>query len=127
MITRSQIRPLHQPADIYVALARLVVGDPVPLEVYIADYRDDAIPPWVVREIEISDSLLILTVCDESEWHAPTLWAPSYCVARDVFTQPTKTHAGPLYGYYPGCVHGRNMLADIRQHARQIANRAGVA
>ena|SRR5579885_445044 len=124
IVKRSQVLPLAIPADIYTALACLRVGDPVPPQVYIADYQDDSIPPWTVREIEPHDRLLILTVCDERAPVQATLFEPAHVVARDIFTMPTKTLAGPLYSYYPGCVHARNPLADIRQQARQIVDRA---
>lgn len=132
-LKRSQVIPLHEPANIYAVLSQLTIGERIPSCVYITDYKDGTIPPWTVREIEKHGNLLILTVCDETEQKQATLFEQAHCVARDVFTMPTKTLAGPFYGYYPGCEHARNMLADIRQHARQIvdqsrkAERAGVA
>lgn len=121
-IKRSQVMPLHEPANIYAVLSQLAIGQPVPANVLIADYKDGSIPTWTVREIEPHGNLLILTVCDETEQSQATLFEQAHCVARDVFTMPTKTLAGPFYGYYPGCEHARNMLADIRQHARQIVD-----
>lgn len=131
-LKRTQVLPLHEPPDIYAVLSRLEIGQQVPANVLICDYTNGVIPPWTVREIQKGGGeLLILTVCDESEPHQDkqeqaTLWdvTPDYWPARDVFTLSTKTLAGPLYGWHPGCVHARDMLADIRQHARQIVDRA---
>lgn len=123
-LTRAQVRPLHEPPDIYAALIGLKIGEPVPPHIYITDYKDDSIPPWTVAEIERHGSLLILTVIDPTARKQETLFEPEIFVACDVFTQATKTLAGPFYGYYPGCEHARNMLADIRQHARQLVDRA---
>jgi hypothetical protein len=121
---RSQVLPLASAADIYAVLVHLHAGEFVPPQVYIRDYQDGTIPPWMIREIEAHDRLLIVTVCDEQAPVQATLFAPAHLVARDIFTMPTKTLAGPLYGYYPGCVHARNPLADIRQYARQIVDYA---
>jgi hypothetical protein len=74
--------------------------------------------------MEVHGFLLVITVCDETARHQATLFEPACCVAREVFTCPTKTLAGPFYGWSgPGCVPARNPLEDIRQHARVIAER----
>lgn len=119
---RTQVKPLSEPADIYQVLSQLQIGQQVPPEVLIADYKNGDIPPWTVREIERSNCL-ILTVIDPTARRDATLFEPELVVAREVFTLPTKTLAGPFYMYHPGCIHARNMLADIRQHARQKSER----
>lgn len=125
-LKRAQVLPLHLPEDMYQVLSHLEIGQRVPAQVLITDYKDGAIPPWIVREIEHCDgSMLILTACDESLIYQATLFEPEHCTAMDVFTLPTKTLAGPFYGYAgPGCEHARNPLTNIRQHARQIVDKS---
>jgi hypothetical protein len=119
---RAQIKPLHEPAAIYATLSILAIGEQVPPEVYICDYDTGGIPPWMLKERkDLSGPYQTLTVIDTSTRHKRlegTSW-----VACDVFCCPTKILRTPLYTYYAGCVHEFNELADIRQHARQIADR----
>lgn len=123
LLKRSQVQPLHLPEDIYTVLSGLQIGQQVPAQVLIYDLNDGSIPSWEVAEIEQAGGLLlIMTVVDRSATWQP-LGLPVCFVATDVFTLPTKTLAGLIYGYYPGCEHARNMLADIRQYARQIVDR----
>lgn len=121
---RRDMWPLYLPEDIYAVLSCLKTGEPVPPTVFISDYKDGSIPPWTVVEIDRHGSALVLTIIDPTAPIRETLFTPSLTVGCDIFTLPTKTLAGPLYGYHPGCVHARNPLADIRQHARQFVDRA---
>lgn len=124
-LKRSQVLPLHEPAAIYAVLSRLEIGQMVPPQVLTTDYTDGTISPWTVREIEQHGPALILTVCDESIFYpSRNLLDQDHCTAMDILTLPTKTLTWPFYGYYPGCVHPRNKLADIRQHARQLVDKA---
>jgi hypothetical protein len=124
MLKRAHITPLSLSADIFVVLASLPVGARVPPEIYIADYCDGTIPLWTVYRREEHGPLLIVTVGDDAFRHPATLFEPACCVAREVFSCATKTLAGPLYGYSgPDCISPRNPLADIRQHARVLAER----
>lgn len=127
-LKRSQVLPLHEPADIYAVLSRLTIGEQVPPTVYITDYKDDIIPPWTVGEVErCASGLLILTVYDPTTRKQPTLFDPGVAVATDIFTLETKTLRGPFWCWHEGCpasAHARNPLGDCRQWARQIVDKA---
>lgn len=130
-LKRSLVIPLHLPEDIYRVLSSLEIGAPVPPQIYICDYKDGTIPPWTVAEIqERGGAYRILTVVDPTSEQQTTLLDPVRMVAVDVFTLPTKTLRGPFWTWFEGCpadAHVRNPLADCRQHARQIVDRAGKA
>lgn len=115
MMRRGSHKPLCLAEDVFRVLSSLQVGDPVPVNILIHDYVNDGIPAWVVAEREESGVLIMLTLIDESG-------TSCHRTAIDVFTCPAKTLGGRLYQYYPGCVHARNMFADIRQHARAMCD-----
>jgi hypothetical protein len=114
MMLRAHHKPLSDARAIHNVLASLQVGDPVPANILVLDYQDWTIPPWTVREREDHDILIILTVVDESNFKP---------VGLDICTCPAKTLAsGKPFQYFPGCEHCRNMLTDMRQHARSMAD-----
>jgi hypothetical protein len=124
---RSQVRPLFTADAIHAVLSGLQVGDLVPVDIFICDYVDDEIPCWKVAEREECAMLVSFTLVDVTTYHLRILEGTyqfvECWVACDVMSCQTKVLAGPLYTYYAGCEHARNMLADIRQHARQMAER----
>lgn len=44
---RSEVEALSTAQAIYTVLSTLQVGDRVPEQCYILDYRDGTIPPWL--------------------------------------------------------------------------------
>ncbi|GCE49213.1 hypothetical protein EI42_05984 [Thermosporothrix hazakensis] len=117
---RAKIPPLARAEEIYRELARLKVGDSVPSKIYICDYTTREIPPWKVVRLETLMKAIKLTVVDP-ESRKQDLIQQSW-IALDIFALPTKTLATPLYTYREGASpHCSNMLRDIRQRARQLA------
>jgi hypothetical protein len=137
--TQVQTQTLYEAADIFTMLSALAIGDRVPETILIIDYNNGDIPPWTLKEKEVDGPLHILTLVDASTL-STTAPQPKTrrrkkqsmqmsmfeeqveekYVAVDVFTAPEKTLATPLFTWMPGCEHARGMLADIRQHARQL-------
>jgi hypothetical protein len=105
--------PLHEASAIHAVLVGLFTHDVVPPEIYISDYENGEVPQWEVVEREEHGILTILTLIDKIQPLAGV----------EVFACATKILAGPHYRYSPGCVKARNPLCDIRQNARQMADR----
>lgn len=115
-MNRINLVPLRTAKEVYDVLVALNVGDVVPPEIYIRDYRNGDIPAWIIREREGDGQICtVLTLVDES--------IAGRHVGMEVITCPAKTLGGVLYRYFPGCIKARHSFGDIRQHARQIADR----
>jgi hypothetical protein len=117
---REHCIPLYTSASIYHRVKDLVVDDPFHHEIYAGDYASGVIPEWRVAEREVHSMLIILTLIDPKT-EQPGLAGQKTYVAHDIFFQPTKVLAGQYYLYFPGCIHARNALCDVRQEARKIA------
>jgi hypothetical protein len=126
-VYRKGIPPLYKASEIHAVLVALAVGDLVPHQVLINDYKSGIIPAWSVAEREESGILTVLTLIDLNTQKSDVFSQGSAYCAYDVFTAPERVLAGPMYLYFPGCIHARNQLGDIRQDARVMAERmAGV-
>ena len=122
MNRRRDMPPLYDEAAIYAAVAHLDIGQMLPEQVFVSDYDDGFIPRWQIAERDGCFTTLI----DLDTLHRSYYGARCY-VAVDVVFLPTRTLCGKHYTYFPGCTHARDMLGDIRQEARKIAERlAGV-
>jgi hypothetical protein len=112
---RHDYKPLSEGSAIYEVLSKLDVGDTVPPQIYIRDFRRGGIPAWIVREKSVSGPVTDLVVCDEG--------LPHKTIAMVVLTCQRTTLGGRLFQYFPGCDQARQMFGDIRQDARQIAEK----
>lgn len=112
-MNRRDCMPLSQASAIHEVLSHLEIGDVIPQEIYIRDYKRGGIPTWIVREREVTGLVVDLVVVDES--------LPHKHIAMVVLSAPAKTLGGQLFQYFPGCGQARNMFADIRQRGRQIS------
>ena len=81
---RENIGVLTKAGTVYQALVTLHIGQRVPEQCYILDYRDGIIPPWQVYQREQENTLVILVLIDQDARRQATLFEPQQWVARQV-------------------------------------------
>jgi len=120
LVQRAGIETLHTAQAVYALLSQLQVGDRVPEQCYILDYRDGTIPPRQVYHREETGSLHILVLIDLNNTRPATSGEPQQWVARRVLAHPGKILASPLYLVGTLGAEPRPMLCDLMQQVRAL-------
>ncbi len=107
----------------YSALIALEVGQKVPEDIYIADYKNGEIPSWQVVEKEQpspqNPGLYVLYVEDPGNAGKVDLFNPNgRAICKMVICTPRKILASPEYLPVEGRKYGPPQLLDLVQNAR---------
>lgn len=110
-------------SNAYRHLRSLAVGDVVPSELYVLDYRDGTRPEWTVHQVEeLPSGARHLTLVDKENTDARDLFGPcGVVVALEVITSPRKT----LRSQPHALGSAWDTLCDLEQQGRYVAR--GVA
>ena len=119
--TREEIKVLTTAEAVYRVLSSLHLGELVPVQCYILNYKEGTIPPWQVHEREQEDVLIALVLINQDSLKQVTQIAPPQWVARQVLALPNKILATPPYVLGLEGAGPRPMLCDLVQHARAVA------
>ncbi len=119
--TREEIEVLTTARAMYRALSSLHLGELVPEQCYILDYKEGTVPPWQVHEREQEDALIVLVLINRDSLKQATLFEPPQCIARQVLALPNKILATPLYRVGLEGAGPRPVLCDLVQQARAVA------
>lgn len=119
----QKLRDESLTSQMYAALISLEVGQPVPLDLYISDYRDGTVPNWRVVEkrppSESNPDLYVLVVEDRDNCGKVDLFNPAGRAARKmVIATPRKILGSPPFLPVEGRDYGPPMLHDLVQNAR---------
>lgn len=121
LLKREEIEVLTTAEAMYQVLFSLHIGDPVPEQCYILDYRDGTIPLWEVHQREQDGALVVLVLINKDAPKQETQIAPSQWVARQVLALPNRILATPPYMIGLDGVMPRPILCDLVQQARAVA------
>lgn len=119
--TREEIEVLTTARAVYQVLSSLHIGDTVPEQCYILDYRDASIPLWEVQHRDQDGALVVLVLINRDAPKQATLFDPPQWVARQVLALPNKILAFPPYMIGLDGVGARPILCDLIQQARVVA------
>ena len=119
--TREEIEVFTTARAVYQVLSSLHIGDPVPEQCYILDYRNGSIPLWEVQQREQDDELVVLVLINRDAPKQATLFEPTQWVARQVLALSNKILATPPYLLGLEGAGPRPVLCDLVQQARAVA------